>query len=401
MVVERERIPAVVALMLILIGSIVIYLLLVPPPVAYKLLGINNTTVKTPSIPKGEYYQNLNTYIGGNSKPVNTSYVLGTFGVNYPIFNSTIFNASQVSIGSSIFGSSSYDISLNLSNSYTYFIEVIVQSVSGTPKLSFSLNGNSFFSALPTGNETIIEKIPAGNVGKNVIAITDSLNGFALSQSFKLAKINIIKEYGKNNANIVPIKVLTFSGVGDYSIVYTPIGYGPLNVSVNNEVISSIHSGNDSQITVNIPSILIAKAVRNSNVSSSSIVFPLLFNVGFQPARNVSYEIANAYLNYTIPYIASNSPTVYYSVNATKENYLLTLYVSSIIRKGNIYLYFTPSGANLTMAANTLSDGENVLLIPSNLMGVTATNGNYSGTIKLSTSGLIIPSYISIKSVNG
>ena len=401
MAVERERIPAVVALMLILIGSIVIYLLLVPPPVAYKLLGINNTGVTTPSIPVGEYYQNLNTYIGGNSQPVNTSYVLGTFGVNYPIVNSTIFNASQVSIGSSIFGSSSYDISLNLSQSSTYFIEVTVQSVSGTPKLSFSLNGNSFFSTLPAGNETITEKIPAGKAGKNIIAITDSLNGFALSQSFKLAKIEVINEQGKNNANTVPVKVLTFSGVGDYSIVYTPIGYGDLNVSVNNEVISSISVGNDSQIAVNIPSMVISKAVRSSNLSSSSVVLPLLFNVGFQPARNVSYEIADAYLNYTIPYIAANSPTVYYSVNATKGNYMLTLYVSSVVRKGNIYLYFTPSGANLTIADNTLSDGENVLLIPSNLIGVTATNGNYSGTIKLSTNGLVIPSYISIKSVNG
>lgn len=401
MAVERERIPAVVVLMLILIGSIVIYLLLVPPPVAYKLLGINNTSVTTPSIPVGEYYQNITTYIGGNSQPINTSYVLGTFGVSYPLINSTIFNASQVSIGSSIFGSSSYDISLNLSQSYTYFIKVTVQSVSGTPKLSFSLNGNSFFSTLPASNETIIEKIPASKSSKDIITITDSLNGFALSQSFKLAKVEIIKEYGKSNANTIPIKVLTFSGVGDYSIVYTPIGYGDLNVSVNNEVISSITRGNDSQMTANIPSIIISKAIRSSNISSSSIVLPLLFNVGFQPAHNASYEIADAYLDYTIPYIAANSPTVYYSVNATKENYMLTLYVSSIIRKGNIYLYFTPSGANLTIAGNTLSDGENVLLIPSDLIGVTAINGNYSGTIKLSTNGLVIPSYISIKSIKG
>ncbi|MCL4362320.1 MAG: hypothetical protein OH338_03070 [Candidatus Parvarchaeota archaeon] len=401
MAVERERIPAVVVLMLILIGSIVIYLLLVPAPVAYKLLGINNTSVSTPSVPAGEYYQNLDTYIGGNSKSVNTSYTLGTFGVNYPIINSTIFNASSVSIGSSIFGSSSYNINLNLSQSSDYFIEITVQSVSGTPRLSFSLNGNSFFSTLPAKNETIIKEIPNTGTGKYVLSVTDSLNGFALSQSFKLAKIKIIKEQGKNNANILPIKVLTFSGVGDYSIVYTPIGYGNLNVSVNGQVISSINNGDNSQLTVNIPSIVISKAIRNSNLSSSSIILPLLFNVGFQPAENVSYEIANAYLNYTIPYIAANSPTVYYSVNATHGNYLLTLYVSSIIRKGNIYLYFTPSGANLTIAANTLSDGENVLLIPSNLIGVTATNGNYSGTIKLSTDGLVIPSYISIKSVKG
>ena len=290
---------------------------------------------------------------------------------------------------------------MNLSQSAEYFIEVTVQSVSGTPKLSFSLNGNSFFSTLPAENETIIKEIPKSGTGKYVLSVTDSLNGFALSQSFKLAKIKVIKEQGKNNANILPVKVLTFSGVGDYSIVYTPIGYGNLNVSVNDQVISSINNGSNSQLTVNIPSVVISKAIRASNISSSSIILPLLFNVGFQPAENVSYEIANAYLNYTIPYIAANSPTVYYSVNATQGNYLLTLYVSSIIRKGNIYLYFTPSGANLTIAANTLSDGENVLLIPSNFIGVTATNGNYSGTIKLSTSGLVIPSYISIKSIKG
>lgn len=401
MAIERERIPAVVVLMLILVGSVVIYILIVPPPVAYKLLGINNTTVAIPSIPAGEYYQNLNTYIGGNSKPVNTSYLLGTFGVNYPLINSTIFNASGVSIGSSILGSSSYNINLNLSSSSEYFIEITVQSVSGTPKLSFSLNGNSFFSTQPSSNETIVKEIPTGKSGNNILSITDSLNGFALSQSFKLSKIAVIREQGKNNANTIPVKVLTFSGIGDYSIVYTPIGYGSLNVSVNNDVISSIDSGDDSQLSVSIPSILISKAVRSANISSSSIILPLLFNVGFEPAQKVSYEIADAYLNYEIPYIAANSPTVYYSVNATSGNYLLTLYVSSVIKNGNVYIYFTPSGYNLTIAASTLSDGENVILVPSNYIGVNAVNGNYSGTIKLSTDGLLIPSYISIKSVNG
>ncbi|MCL5106655.1 MAG: hypothetical protein M1322_00840 [Candidatus Parvarchaeota archaeon] len=401
MAVERERIPAVVALMLILIGSIVIYLLLVPPPVAYKLLGINNSSVSTPSIPAGEYYYGLNTYIGGNSQPVNDSYTLGTFGVDYPLINSTVFNASGVSIGSSIFGSSSYDINLNSSQSYLYFVEITVQSVSGTPKLTLSLNGNSFFSTLPAGNETIIKEIPAGKAGKDVLSVTDSLNGFALSQSFKLSKIEVIKEYGKNNEQVIPVKVLTFSGVGDYSIGYSPIGYGNLNVSVNGQTISSISNGNDSQITVDIPSIVISKAVRASNLSSSSIILPLLFNVGFQPEQNVSYEIADAYLNYRIPYIAENSPTIYYSVNATNGNYLLTLYVSSIIQNGNVYLYFTPSGANLTISADTLSTGENVVLIPASDLGVNAVNGNYSGTIKMSANGLIIPSYLSIKSVNG
>jgi hypothetical protein len=401
MAIERERIPAVVILMLILIGSIVIYLLLVPPPVAYKLLGINNTTTVVPSIPAGEYYQNLNTYIGGNSQPMNTTYTLGTFGVDYPIVNSTVFNTSGVSVGSSIFGSSSYDVDLNFSQSSTYFIEITVQSVSGTPKLSFSLNGKSFFSTLPSKNETIIEEVPASSVTKNIISITDSLNGFAFSQSFKLSKIEIIKEAGKNNEYSVPVKVLTFSGAGDYSIAYTPIGYGSLNVSVNNQVISSITSGTDSQIVSDIPSLVISRAVRNSNLSSSSIILPLEFDVGFQPAENVSYEIADASLNYEIPYIAPNSPTVYYSVNAENGSYLLTLYVSSIIKSGSVSLYFTPSNTNLTIAANTLSIGENVLLLPASDIGINAVNGNYSGIIKLSTNGLVIPSYISIKSVKG
>ena len=93
------------------------------------------------------------------------------------------------------------------------------------------------------------------------------------------------------------------------------------------------------------------------------------------------------------------SPTIYYSVNATNGNYLLTLDISSIITKGNVYLYFTPSGENLTMPASTLSSGENVVLIPASYLG-TAANGNYSGTIKFSTKGLLIPSYISMHPVN-
>jgi hypothetical protein len=401
MAIERERIPAVVVLMLILVGSVVIYLLLVPPPVAYRLLGINNSTSHVSSIPYGEYYTNINTYVGSNSNPVNTTYTIGTFGVDYPLLNSTVFNKTSVSIGSSILGSSSYDINFNASQQSVYFIKIRVQSVSGTPELSFSLNGHKFFSTLPANNETIQEKIPISGSGKNILSVTDSLNGFALTQSFTLSSIEIIKESGKNNLYSVPINVLTFSGVGDYSLSYIPIGYGGLNVSINNQVISSINYGNDSQTTVNIPSIVVSKAISSSNLSSSSVILPILFNVAFQPAENVSYEIADASLNYKIPYIAENSPTLYYSVNATTGNYLLTFYVNSVITKGNVYFYFTPSGENLTMPANTVSSGENVLLIPSSYLGSSPSNGNYSGTVKISSNGLIIPRYLSLKAVAG
>lgn len=400
MEIERERVPAVVLLMLILAGSIVIYLLLVPPPVAYKLLGITNSSSSLQSVPKGEFYYNMDTYLGGNSAPLNTSYSLGTFGVDYPLVNSTVFENGSISIGSSIFGSSSYDITFNSSASATYFVEITVKSVSGTPKLSLSLNGGPFFSTLPSVNETIIEKIPSSKQGKNVLSLTNNLNGFALSQSFELSDVKVVRQAGENNANTVPVKVLTFSGLGDYSISYIPIGYGSLNVSVNGQTISSINYGNDSKQTATIPSILVSKAVHNSNLSSSSIILPILFNVGFQPSRNVSYEITDASLDYEIPYIARNSPTVYYSVNAKSGNYMLTLYISSIIRSGNVSLYFTPSGENISMPSSTLSIGENVLLIPSQYLGMSAVNGNYSGTVKISADGLAIPSYISIKAVN-
>jgi hypothetical protein len=366
--------------------------------VAYKLLGINNTTTTKPSIPTGEYYAQLNTYLGGNSKPFNTSYAIGTFAVDYPILNTTVFNKTSVSIGSSILGSSSYNIDFNGSQQSTYFIEVTVKSVSGSPKMSFSLNGNSFFSTIPAKNETIIEKIPGSSVAKDILSITDSLNGFAFTQSFTLSSIKVIQETGKNRGYSVPVKVLTFSGIGDYSLDYTPIGYGSLTVSINNQIVSNISSGQDSEQIINIPSIVISKAIRNSN-ESNSVILPVSFNVVFQPAKNVSYEIADASMNYNIPFIAENSPTLYYSVNAVKGNYILTLDVNSIIKSGNVYLYFTPSGKNLTMNSSSLSSGENVLLIPSSYLGNNASSGNYSGTIELSSNGLVIPSYISLKSV--
>ncbi|EFD93088.1 MAG: hypothetical protein BJBARM5_0095 [Candidatus Parvarchaeum acidophilus ARMAN-5] len=398
MAIERASIPAVVILILMLIAAVVIYIRLVPPPVAYKLLGINNTTTTKPSIPTGEYYAQLNTYLGGNSKPFNTSYAIGTFAVDYPILNTTVFNKTSVSIGSSILGSSSYNIDFNGSQQSTYFIEVTVKSVSGSPKMSFSLNGNSFFSTIPAKTETIIEKIPGSSVAKDILSITDSLNGFAFTQSFTLSSIKVIQETGKNRGYSVPVKVLTFSGIGDYSLDYTPIGYGSLTVSINNQIVSNISSGQDSEQIINIPSIVISKAIRNSN-ESNSVILPVSFNVVFQPAKNVSYEIADASMNYNIPFIAENSPTLYYSVNAVKGNYILTLDVNSIIKSGNVYLYFTPSGKNLTMNSSSLSSGENVLLIPSSYLGNNASSGNYSGTIELSSNGLVIPSYISLKSV--
>ncbi len=398
MSIERERVPAVVILILLLIGAVVIYVLLLPAPVAYKLLGINNTSVVTPSIPTGEYFHYLNTYIGGNSQPINTTYTIGTFGVDYPLLNSTIFNKTGVSIGSSILGSSSYNFDFNSSKQAVYFIEITVQSVSGTPKMSFSLNGHSFFSTLPIKNETIIEKVPAALQGKNILSITDSLNGFAFTQSFTLSSVKIVKETGKNNEYTVPVKVLTFSGVGDYSIEYTPIGIGGLNVSINNELVSSIKSGDDVLQNISIPTSIVSMAIKNSNSPSSSLILPLLFNVAFQPAENVSYEIADASLDYEIPFIAQNSPAVYYSVNATKGNYILTLDIESIVRKGNVYLYFTPSGENLTMNAAKLSSGENIFVIPYDYLG-SPSSGNYSGTIEISSNGLVIPSYISLKSI--
>ncbi len=398
MVEARERIPAVVMLLLALIGFVIIYLLMVPPQTAYNLIT-GNTTSPAPSnttpVANGAFYYPFTSYIGGVSTNKYFDYQIGTFGVSYLQKNQTLVNKS-LSLSASIFGSSSYTINFKGNSSDQYFLAVNASSVSGSPRLTISLNGNKFSSTLPSKGSVLYLALPAVSNGENSLSLVVSLNGFAFSQSVSFSKIQFIQSTSNLAADNTKVNVLTLSGLGNYYVSYSPIGVGSLNVTVDNQVVSSISSGNDTVDNVTIPESIISSALP----TTSSIILPVTLNVGFVPSKGVHYEIANSELVYELPQIAYSNATIPFTIRANTTQYQAVFYVNNILYSGSITLKFYPSGDSYTIPGSSLKTGENVILLPYDFLYGDEVSGNYTGTVTVSSSGLVVPSYISISQLN-
>jgi hypothetical protein len=394
----RERISAAVILIIFLIGAIVIYLVMIPQPVAYNLLFGNfsqssGSTPPPPPTPLGSFYTPLSSYIGGNPTVFNTTYSLGTFAVSYSRVNSTVGGSSPFSLTSSIFGSSSSSIGFYGTPSDAYFLTINLSSVSGSPKLVASLNGNDFYNTLPPSNEIITLKLPNVNNGKNIVSVTNNLNGFAFTQGIDFNNISITQMASLNSSKTLTASIPTLSGLGNFYMQYTPIGYGNLSISANGYDLARISNGTDTPTTILLPPSVVNSAVG----SGTSAILPATFNLGFVVEPATTYEIANTGIVYQTPVITVNSPTVQYSIKETDGEYVMILYVNSIIKQGNVTFGFYPSGKTYQISAANLATGENIIILSNASLAGQTINGNYTGTVTMSSNGLIIPQYLSIK----
>lgn len=397
---QRERVPAAVILIVFIIGATVIYLVTLPAPIAYSLVFGNfsqqTSTVNNTSVPKGAFYAPITTYVGGNPSAQSTSYSFGTFGASYNEYNSTLSSTSPFTLSASLFGSSSYNVGFNGSSADSYFVTINISSVSGSPKITVLLNGNSFYSTLPSDNEQIVLRVPGARNGNNVLSIQVSLNGFAFSQSASFNGVSITQMFQNNASHYVSATIPTFSGIGNFYLQYTPIGTGNMTISVNGEVMQRISQASDNPVNITIPPSIVNQAIS----PGTSPILPVTFDLGFTVGPKSTYELANVGLVYQVPQIASNNITLPFSVPTTTGNYILTLYISSIIKQGQVSFSVYPSGATFSIPAANLATGENILILPySDFQGQQA-GGDYSGTITIKSDGLVIPQYIELKSTS-
>ena len=393
-----DRVSAAVVLIVFLIAIVVLYLVLVPAPVAYQLITGRNitppsTNVTTTAPQPAQFYYPISNYVGGTSAPKSYSYQLGTFGVSNHEYNSTIGATKPFTLTSSIFGSSNYNIKFNATASDSYFLLMNVSSVSGSPVLQTYINGHSFYRSMPAGGEEIALSVPSVRSGSNVVSIYNYLNGFALSEGISFNSVQLVQMSYNNAPGFVPEKVITLSGIGNFYVDYFPIGSGQLQVAVNNTVISTIENGSDMEINLTIPPSLIEKIIPQSTQQ----VLPITFGVAFLPGKKASYEIGDAQLVYQLPAISMNNITVPFTVNSSGKQYLLTVYVNNVISGGDLNFMFSPSDAHISIPASRLALGTNVLIIPPYYLAGLPVDHNYTGTVTVSSSGLLIPSYIAIK----
>ncbi|MCL4399566.1 hypothetical protein M1293_03640 [Candidatus Parvarchaeota archaeon] len=393
-----DKVSAAVVLIVFMIAIVVLYLILVPAPVAYQLITGKNITSPTQNVThsspqQAEFYYPISNYVGETASPQSYSYQLGTFGVSYKEYNSTIGVTKPFTLTSSIFGSSNYNIKFNATTSDSYFLIMNISSVSGSPSFQVYINGHSFYRSLPAGGEDIALSIPSIRQGSNVLSIYNYLNGLALSEGISFSSVQLIQMSYNNAPDFVSTKVMTLSGIGNFYLDYFPIGTGPLQVKINNTVVSSIENGSDSEVNITIPPSLLDSIIPQSNQQ----VLPITFGVGFIPGKTAVYEIGDAQLVYQLPAISQNNLTVPFSVNASGKQYLLTLYLNNIISSGSVNFKFSPSEASISIPGSKLTLGTNVLIIPPYYLAGLPMDNNYTGTLTISSDGLLIPSYVAIK----
>ena len=400
MVEGRERVSAAVILIIFLIAAVFVYLILLPPPVAYRLVYGNFSNQTSPSqvqnqtlIPQSFYYP-ISSYLGGNPNAQNYSYTMGTFGVSYNVYNSTLSNSAPFELTSSIFGSSSYNIGFNGSSSDNYFIKLDIGKVSGSPRLKVSLNGVYFYTSIPISGENLILRVPRINNGKNVISVYNYLNGFAFSQSIDFSNVSITQMYSVSVEHSISTTIPTIGGLGNFYIQLTPIGQGNLSVDINNQNLIDMLSGNDTQMTVRMSPNIVNGAVS----PSASPIVPAKFNTSFTViGANSSYVLANVGIVYAALVIPPHSLTIPYIIPKTSGEYMLTFYLNSIIKQGSVSFYFYPSGQSFQIPFSNLTVGENVLILPISAISGQTSSGNYTGTLSVSSTGLMIPQYVDIK----
>lgn len=396
---QRERVSAAVVLIVFLIAAIIGYLIIIPVPTSYSLVFGNfpsntgaNSTHNPPPTPQQGFFYNLTSYVGGNPNSENLTYPVGTFGVFYNEANSTLSTAGSFTLSSSLFGSSSYNIGVATNSRDTYFLVMNISSVSGPPTLKVALNGNYFYQEVPTSG-TVVLKMPRVNSGNDTVSVYNDLNGFAFSQSLTFNSISIIQESPNNVSSTNQITIPSFDGLGNFYVQYTPIGAGNLHVNLNGYALSTAGQANGTPVSIRVPASIIDQLIPVGN----SPILPMNFDLGFLVDPNSRYEIANAGMVYQTPYLAQNNLTVPYTVQVSQSGYVLTFYVSSVIKQDDVNFTVYPSGAKFGMSASNINTGENVLILPPGDFAGSQSGNNYTGTLTMSSNGLIIPEYVSIR----
>ncbi|MCW1301822.1 MAG: hypothetical protein OH316_01670 [Candidatus Parvarchaeota archaeon] len=392
-----ERLSAAVAVLAFIIIGIMVYLFLIPPASVSNLVGnfTNLTVTNTTStvVPKTSYYYPITSYIGGNSQPTNFTYPFNSFMVSYSAVNSSIAE-KPFTLTSSIFGTSSNNIKFNGSSLDSYYLILNVSSVSGTPYLKLEINGKYFYSSVATRGLLKIS-VPGVSSGKDVLTISNYLNGFALTQSISFSNVSLIQTSYINTQFSKQVVVSSILGLGDYTLQFTPIGYGNMSVSINGVTVSTISNGSNTPRSFSIPESIVNSAAGAAKVTGSESV-PLAFNLDFSVSEGGAYVVTDDDILYSIPSIPVKSVSIPYTVKDTSPSYIFSLYVGSVVKSGNVTFSLYPSGESFSIPASSLSTGENIVVEPASYLAGDETNGQYTGIITLSSDGLIVPTSLTI-----
>ncbi len=395
MVEEKWQVSAAVILILGILIAFVLYVLFAPPSQVVSILGNFSSITNTSSIPvvPPNAYQ-INSYIGGIQNSSEMVFPFGSFSISYQGYNSSI-SENDITLTSSIFGSANYNLKFYGNSSDVYTLNINLSSVSGDPYIYVYLNGKVIYSGRAVVGQF---SVPVSGVtdGQNVISIYNYMNGLALYQSFTINKLSLVQTRFVNLSVDKNIQIPTFLGLGSFYLEFTPIGYGNLNVYINNYNITSITSGSDTPQNITIPQSIINNIISSLKVNSNDVVMPVNFNIKFAISSQGKYVIVDNSLDYVIPSIPQKTVSIPFSIHAGSANYVVSLYVSSIPRSGYIEFSLSPSNTEFYIPASSLKTGDNILVEPASVFSGNIQNGNYTGIITLSSNGLVVPSYLYI-----
>ena len=391
----RQPISAAVILIVMMLAAVVIYLIIIPVPISSSLI-FGNSPGSANATNNAVFTHNFDTYVGGNPSASTSTYSLGTFSVSAKNITSLLAYTNSQKLTSWLFGTASSNIQFPGDSADSYAVEINVSTVSGTPFLSLSLNGNNFYKAIPTAGEEITVDLPKAQNGNNTLSITNNLNGWAFAQSIGFANVSVTHTALKNSSESTSTSVPTIFGLGQLVVQYLPIGQGTLFTNINGTNIGHTQVGNDTEVNMTIPPSLLSELIPNS--SSTTVSVPL--KVGFSASAGGNFVVTGASILYVLPSVPEKAITTPYTISATTGNYVVILYVNSVIKQGNISFSVYPSGALFSIPAAKLTLGENVVVLPSASLASQPSKGTYSGTITVSSSGLFVPTYLSIKATS-
>ncbi len=198
---------------------------------------------------------------------MNITYPLSNFIVSYKATNSSVSVKGPFSLTSSIFGGSSYNIKFNGSQKDKYYLILSIGKVSGSPYLKVSINGNYFYTIIPTSQETIKLSIPDINNGTNTLSIYNYVNGFSFGETINFNSVSLIQTSFINNSHFESVEIPSFSGIGNFYFYAIPIGIGAFGININGINLVNV-TASDQPIDMLIPHNAVEKGL---TLTSNSI----------------------------------------------------------------------------------------------------------------------------------
>jgi len=378
---------AVPAIMILLIGLVMFYLLWIQPGDRSDILGLNDSTgatqITNPESTSNIIFSQPIGYVGRGTGQALQTINLGSFQVSYPETATVILARDTAVLTANIL--SAGKIETTLSGEYASAdVSFVVGDIKGSPKIRVISAGTDLFTEQASAGQSVNLSISAGRIIDDDLKVVCSWSGLVFweQQSCELDNLTISKVV---YTNVNPTVFKDFSVGSNINLAEdVKLSFRIGNGSVNKNDL--IIRANDVSLYSARPSNMSTLYIVRSDVITSRISQGAN-NLMFEALSGSVYNIENAVLQIFEKVGAASNKTFYFTipndVYTSKNLFILNITVDNIIDSGgldfvlnNVYYYLSPD--QITTGSNLITVSKSNLLAGANKARIESSTGRFN-----------------------